>query len=58
MKTCATCRFFFPSDDASGICRRYPPAAIVTPEVAFSHFPPMLNGGWCGEFKPNEETEK
>ena len=28
-QSCATCRHFLATDEASGICRRYPPVVIV-----------------------------
>jgi hypothetical protein len=56
--SCATCRFYMLID---GVCRRYPPQPLVTKTGRESSstvaqewrgvFPPMLPGGWCGEWK-------
>lgn len=49
MDNCQSCKFFLASDENQGLCRRFPPVAVATPEGTFAIFPPMLNEGWCGE---------
>ncbi|AEJ01312.1 hypothetical protein Nit79A3_1480 [Nitrosomonas sp. Is79A3] len=52
MKKCKSCKFFLGIDDEQGFCRRFPPTPIPGKDDAiYSHFPMMLNDGWCGEFK-------
>lgn len=53
---CGACAFFIETGPDKGICRRFPPVVLYDPEAKFdqrfvSIFPPMLLGGWCGEFK-------
>ena len=52
MDACQTCTFFLSSDDAQGLCRRFPPVPLIHVNgPVVSVFPPMLNEGRCGEFK-------
>ena len=47
---CQNCNHFLKHNDEQGLCRRYPPTILVTPEGGLnSFFPPMLNDGLCGE---------
>ena len=64
---CATCFYWLADFNPQGLCRRYPPAALVmgwqhnpitpSPNQGNAHaivnaaFPPMSATGWCGEFK-------
>ena len=55
MTTCATCKYFLAVTEADGLCRRFPPVPLVYPNgPTVSVFPPMLNEGYCGEFKEKE----
>jgi len=73
---CSGCKYFLPAGPmgginpadlkapARGICRRYPPVAQITGEVANPLNPketrpitgvimvPVLGHGWCGDFSP------
>ena len=57
MKDCQSCKSFLPISDDQGLCRRYPPVPIATPEGTFAQFPPMLNEGWCGEHKTKDQEQ-
>jgi len=57
MNSCQACKFFLANDENQGICRRFPPAAVATPEGTFAIFPPMLNEGWCGEHIEKEPLQ-
>lgn len=56
---CKNCRFWFrpegtvsPGLEATGECRRYPPASVG--DFVFAY--PMLDGWyWCGEFVYGEQ---
>lgn len=54
---CANCQFY---SIIEKICRRYPPAVLVTAMVKnkaegwASVFPPMLPVGWCGEYQKSK----
>jgi len=54
--TCQTCAHFLAQTDEQGLCRRYPPTPIYTPEGINSIFPQMLKDGLCGEYK--EKTDE
>jgi hypothetical protein len=41
---CKNCKFYFPSDNQSGDCRRYPPASTSY------EFPNCTKNQWCGEW--------
>lgn len=58
MESCSNCKFFMAQGDLQGLCRRYPPVIqhYANGNVAVE-FPPMLNAGWCGEFKQLETDE-
>lgn len=57
---CGTCIYWGKDEKLGpnvGMCRRYPPNAVVVPAqttqsgvAVQSHFPPTLDYGWCGEF--------
>lgn len=55
---CDQCRLFWRAEDAavdeSGICRRYPPQALVNPSDGgvFTLYPHVNPATWCGEFSP------
>lgn len=59
MESCKGCKFFLPESDAHGLFRRFPATVVVAfyngPQMAV--FPPMLNEGWCGEFKAKETDQ-
>lgn len=57
MENCKACKFFLAQDEAQGLCRRNPPTPIPTEQGVISFFPPMLNDGWCGEFKNKEKQQ-
>jgi hypothetical protein len=56
---CKSCVHFLPTDDKSGLCRRYPPTALMVPAPGAirgqmtlqvqSQWPPTMNERWCGE---------
>lgn len=49
---CSTCAHSLKQSDDQGLCRRNPPTVFLRPDDStISLFPPMLNGGLCGEFK-------
>jgi len=49
---CSECKFFLPQHQEGGLCRRYPATPVCDQKGNFlSVFPPMMNMGWCGEFK-------
>ena len=55
---CNQCRMFWRAEDAAidegGICRRYPPQALVNPSDGgvFTLYPHVNPATWCGEFSP------
>lgn len=55
---CDQCRLFWRTEDAAdgdnGICRRYPPQALVDPSDGgvFTLYPHVQPAAWCGEFSP------
>ena len=58
MDKCKSCKFFLSVDDNQGACRRFPATPIAAHDGGvYSHFPIMLNDGWCGEFKQEEGGE-
>ncbi|MDP3638685.1 MAG: hypothetical protein U0989_02465 [Azonexus sp.] len=57
MNRCQSCHFFLINDDKQGLCRRFPPTAVATPEGTFAIFPPMLHEGWCGEHLEKESNK-
>lgn len=57
MENCQSCKFFLPQSEAQGLCRRNPPTPIPTEQGVISFFPPMLNDGWCGEFKEKDDQK-
>lgn len=57
MPTCKNCKFFLAATDADGLCRRFPPVPLIHPNgPTFSVFPPMLNEGYCGEHKEQDNA--
>lgn len=60
---CLNCKFYLGGD---GLCRRYPPVAIiqqtkktggdVNTQTWNWKFPKMLPTGWCGEWQIRKET--
>ena len=57
MSSCETCCFFMPRENADGLCRRFPPVALIHEDgPVISVFPPMLPSGWCGEHIPTPES--
>jgi hypothetical protein len=54
---CGVCRFFLANAEVAipgleqGLCRRFPAQVIVGFDGPRGFFPPMMAGGWCGEFK-------
>lgn len=55
MSQCSKCKFYLADDSmpaGEGLCRRFPPTVMAAEEGYNSVFPPMRDGGWCGEFKP------
>lgn len=66
---CATCRFFLATPSmnldpnaGAGVCRRFPPTALLVPSRAapgyatVSDHAPVKRSGWCGEFAPRLEV--
>ena len=53
--TCQNCEYYLSQSDDQGLCRRNPPAPVLTDKGIISFFPPMMKEGWCGEHK--EKTE-
>ena len=50
-QNCAGCRFWEPSEEEFGDCRRYPRRWVD--DICIN--PQVTNKDWCGEFKPREE---
>lgn len=52
---CGNCKFFLPTEDPSGLCRRFPATPVVhgfpPMQQVVATFPPMTAEGWCGEWK-------
>jgi len=51
IRKCPSCRFY-----DGGVCHRYPPQAIVTPNHQGGHMtdyvqPWVYSDNWCGEYK-------
>lgn len=58
MDNCKSCKFFLKTNGDQGLCRRFPAVPIPSADGGvYSHFPVMLNEGWCGEFKQEEGGE-
>lgn len=60
MPTCNDCKHFFPTENQTGLCRRYPPQILLVEnegqptargggQVLVSQFPRMAKEGFCGE---------
>lgn len=63
---CGNCRFFYNKDSEAelwkgrGMCRRYAPQGpMVAPSsgVTWQVFPPMTASQWCGDYRPNQESQ-
>ena len=50
---CRDCSFHLSKDDATGLCRRYPPQVVVirTAPVPLTVWPTVAGSDTCGEFK-------
>lgn len=55
---CVTCVHFYPENEKGGHCRRYPPTAMMVPQMTAlgqpsvglrSSWPPTTPDRWCGE---------
>lgn len=63
---CSNCLFYMASPK---VCRRYPPRPMMVgvkqgivnvaqqEPLIMAYFPSMLPTGWCGEYRPVEESE-
>lgn len=55
-ESCKSCRFFLDTDEGAGVCRRHPAVPVAVGDQVYSHFPVMLDSGWCGEYKLKVST--
>lgn len=56
--SCLTCRHSEPCqlDTLTLECRRYPPTTHIIDNEPFMAFPQVIEGDYCGEWEPEQET--
>lgn len=52
--TCVTCQFVIPT---TGECHRFPPTLVFQGSTAFSVWPTVSDGDWCGEYQGGSAAE-
>lgn len=62
-EACGGCRFYLPTSDRSGLCRRQPPVLILGEKFGDtfsfdSAHPATPKNNWCGKFRPLDEEWK
>lgn len=56
---CENCVFYVKGSESNGVCRRYPPHPIISPEGEWLDcFPDSKDYEWCGEWKPIPAKEE